>query len=93
MFDITKKLDKTDNYFIELKDKFDGLLVKMMGLKEIIAKVEGENEQLVSERMHLVNRAAVSFTDLTPRPKYKAIFEMAVKSHINSTADIFSNLV
>lgn len=40
VFDLTKRLDLNENYFHLLKDRFDGLLVKMMGLKEIIAKVE-----------------------------------------------------
>ena len=65
----------------------------MMGLKEIIAKVEEENNNLVSERSRLVNRAAVAFEELTPRPKYKEIFEISMKNHINSTADIFSNIL
>jgi hypothetical protein len=37
-------------------------------MKEVISKVEKENEILVAERSKLVNRAAVSFEDLTPRP-------------------------
>lgn len=44
-----------------MRDRFDGLLIKMMGLKEVIAKVEEENGILVSERMKMVNRAAVAF--------------------------------
>lgn len=44
-----------------MRDRFDGLLVKMIGLKEIIAKVEEQNNILVSERMKMVNRAAVAF--------------------------------
>ena len=40
MFDLSKKIDQFDNYLNDLKDKFDGLLARMMGLKEIIAKVE-----------------------------------------------------
>ena len=71
MFDLSKKLDRIDSYFNDLKDKFDGLLVRMMGLKEIIAKVEAENNDLVSERARLANRAAVAFEELTPRPNYK----------------------
>ena len=90
---MSKKIDRFDNYFNELKDKFDGLLTRMMGLKEIIAKVEEENNNLVSERSRLVNRAAVAFEELTPRPKYKEIFEISMKNHINSTADIFSNIL
>lgn len=46
----------------------------MESMKAIIRKVEAENETLVSERIKLVNRAAVTFEDLTPRPKYSSFF-------------------
>ena len=45
-------------------------------MKNLISKVEAENELLVSERAKLVNRAAVAFTDLTPRPKYDSLFTL-----------------
>lgn len=53
--------EKTEIYLLRTKDRFDELHNRMEGLKEVIAKVEHENETLVAERMQLVNRAAVAF--------------------------------
>lgn len=57
----------------------------MNGLKEIIAKVEAENESLSAERIKLVNRAAVSFDDLTPRPKYSDYYLIDTGTYLNPT--------
>lgn len=65
----------------------------MGALKEVIAKVERENETLVAERMQLVNRAAVSFEDLTPRPKYGDYYLLDRNTHLNSTSQIFNCLI
>ena len=69
--DLSRRLARHSEYFETLRDRFDGLLVKTMGLKEVISKVEHENELLVSERAKMINRAAVSIDELTPRPKYR----------------------
>ncbi len=58
----------------------------MEGLQLIIKKVENENEILVAERAKLVNRAAVTFEELTPRPKYSNYFVFDSKVNINSTS-------
>lgn len=48
LYDARDRVDKNDIYFNKMRDRFDELLVKMMGLKEVIAKVEDENNTLVS---------------------------------------------
>jgi hypothetical protein len=65
----------------------------MEGMKEVIAKVEKENETLVAERMQLVNRAAVAFEDLTPRPKYHEYFLLDNNTHLNATSQIMASLL
>lgn len=62
-------------------------------MKMVIAKVESENETLVAERAKLVNRAAVSFEDLTPRPKYAEYFGVDEGTNIHSTTQIFQGLL
>ena len=62
-------------------------------MKLVIAKVEGENETLVAERARLVNRAAVSFEELTPRPKYAEYFGIDESTNIHSTSQILQGLL
>ena len=85
--------EKTELYLLRTKDRFDELHNRMAGLKEVIAKVEGENEALVAERMQLVNRAAVAFEDLTPRPKYGDFFLIDRNTHLNPTSQIVQALL
>lgn len=59
----------------------------------MIGKVERENETLVAERMQLVNRAAVAFEDLTPRPKYHEFFLLDHSTNLNSTSQIMASLL
>lgn len=93
LMEISRKLDNYDTYFNQLTDRFDGLLSKMMGMKEVIAKVQGENDVLVSERASMTNRAAVAFTELTPRPKYHQLLGISLKCQLDSTSDIFSKML
>lgn len=90
---IERKLKKNEGYFESLRNRFDELLIKLMGMNEVIAKVEQQNNVLTSERMKLVSRAAVSFDEFTPRPKYRQILGIGQKVKICSTKDIFSILV
>ena len=85
--------EKTEIYLLRTKDRFDELHNRMEGLKEVIAKVEHENETLVAERMQLVNRAAVAFEDLTPRPKYGDFFLIDRNTHLNPTSQIMQALL
>ena len=65
----------------------------MDALQLIIRKVENENEILVAERAKLVNRAAVTFEDLTPRPKYSNFFVFDEKVNLKSTGEIVTKLI
>lgn len=85
--------EKTELYLLRTKDRFDELQNRMDGIKEVIAKVESENETLVAERMQLVNRAAVAFEDLTPRPKYHEFFLLDRNTHLNATSQIMEALL
>ena len=85
--------EKTELYLLRTKDRFDELHNRMDGLKEVIAKVERENETLVAERTQLVNRAAVAFEDLTPRPKYGDFFLIDRNTHLNPTKQILQSLL
>lgn len=85
--------ERTELYLLRTKDRFDELNNRMESLKEVIAKVERENETLVAERMQLVNRAAVAFEDLTPRPKYGDHYLVDRNTYFNSTAQIMNSII
>jgi len=57
-----------------LKAMLDKSLIRMVGMKEEFDKLRQQNENLVSERSELAKRAAVGFSELTPRPDLKKIF-------------------
>ncbi len=46
---------------IKLRDRFDQLALKMIGIKEIIQIVQDENDSIKTERTSLIKRAAVTF--------------------------------
>lgn len=80
-------------HLFKIKDRFEELAARMESMKAIIQKVEAENETLVSERVQLVNRAAVTFEDLTPRPKYSSFFAIDPSKFILPTRKITDILI
>lgn len=47
----------------------------------------------MSERIKLVNRAAVTFDDLTPRPKYSSYFGVNPEKNLLPTRQIFEIMI
>ncbi len=53
----------------------DRSIIRMGGMKEEYDKLKAVNDNLAEERDKLARRAAVGFSELTPRPNLKKIFE------------------
>jgi hypothetical protein len=58
-----------------LKEMLDRSIIRMGGMKEEYDKLKAVNDNLAEERDKLARRAAVGFSELTPRPNLKKIFE------------------
>jgi hypothetical protein len=63
-----------ENHVDSLKGMLDKSLIRMVGMKEEFDKLRSQNENLINERSDLARRAAVGFSELTPRPDLKTIF-------------------
>jgi len=63
-----------ENHVGTLKAMLDKSLIRMVGMKEEFDKLRQHNESLIGERSELAKRAAVGFSELTPRPDLKKIF-------------------
>jgi hypothetical protein len=92
IYDLSCSKEGLDLCLLKIKDRFEELSCRMDGMRDIVEKVERENEALVSERAKLVNRAAVSFEQLTPRPGYSSFFKLSKEANLKPTKEIFSAL-
>lgn len=68
------ELAEFETNVITLKSMLDKSVVRMLGMKEEFDRLKSQNERLVSERSELAKRAAVGFSELTPRPNIRKIF-------------------
>jgi hypothetical protein len=60
---------------LDLKEMLDKSIIRLVAMKDEYEKVKRLNFDLVSERSELAKRAAVSFSELTPRPRYRQLFQ------------------
>jgi hypothetical protein len=52
---------ESERIMIRLRDRFDQVALKMIGIKDVIDAVQQENDELKTERVSLIKRAAVTF--------------------------------